>query len=659
MKSLVWKINRIKAMSPWEILFRIWRTLNTKVEKRKVLMGWSPKPSASVKSGPSLFSADRNEILSEWKERFGGINFQLIESLTEEIPVFSQYKIDTSKNIDWHRDPDTGIRAPMIFGKDIDYRDNELVGNCKTLWEVSRHKHLVPLALGYAVTGQDKYIKAITQQVDGWIEQNPYGLGVNWCSSLEVALRLIAWCFTHHLVGLRQQGGLLAIVENADRLEESIYQHVYFIINYLSRFSSANNHLIGELTGVWVGCKAFDLGDAGSKWADYAKKQLIKEANKQVFNDGVSKEQATYYHLWVNEYLLLNWLIGIRYSDEFGSEFSLRIYRMYRYLCDLKPEGGEIPQIGDSDDGYVVDFHIDNTNDPYSGLFGAMESIKEGNLTTENIILQKSFWYKAIYGEKQPPQSWTSEEEGVDKKFVVYRQGGYCISKSSQFRLVFDTGPLGYPSIAAHGHADALSFILAYKGRWWLVDPGTYCYHTQEEWRNYFRGTSCHNTMLIDNADQCEIGGAFLWLRKSKVQFVNSSEKSDCVSMVGQVKGYNTDAVHQRLIEVNTEQCSVVIKDEVLGVAKTAELNFHFHPDIDISWNEEKGNFYLENRETGDCLNFIVDEKLQWKLYKGASEVRAGWFSDKLDKKVPAYTLRGTIRNYSDKNDPIITKIHG
>ncbi len=44
-----------------------------------------------------------------------------------------------------------------------------------------------------------------------------------------------------------------------------------------------------------------------------------------------------------------------------------------------------------------------------------------------------------------------------------------------------DAAPLGFLSIAAHGHADALSFILHVDGSPILVDPGTFMYHTHKE----------------------------------------------------------------------------------------------------------------------------------------------------------------------------------
>ena len=99
--------------------------------------------------------------------------------------------------------------------------------------------------------------------------------------------------------------------------------------------------------------------------------------------------------------------------------------------------------------------------------------------------------------------------------------GGYYIlgdrlDEADETKLIMDAGPLGFLSIAAHGHADCLSLLLSVSGKELLVDPGTYCYHTEREWRDYFRGTAAHNTVRVDGIDQSQIAGAFLGPRKRK-----------------------------------------------------------------------------------------------------------------------------------------------
>src|SRR5207249_6082019 len=101
-----------------------------------------------------------------------------------------------------------------------------------------------------------------------------------------------------------------------------------------------------------------------------------------------------------------------------------------------------------------------------------------------------------------------------------FADGGYYIlgerfETPDEVRLIVDAGPIGYQAIAAHGHADALAFTLSLGGKEFLVDPGTFAYHTEPLWRAYFRGTSAHNTVRIDGEDQSQPGGKFMWLAKA------------------------------------------------------------------------------------------------------------------------------------------------
>src|SRR3546814_9740957 len=71
----------------------------------------------------------------------------------------------------------------------------------------------------------------------------------------------------------------------------------------------------------------------------------------------------------------------------------------------------------------------------------------------------------------------------------TFRDGGYTVvrepSARGEFLLVLDHGPLGYLSIAAHGHADALAIWLHLAGCPVIVDAGTYLYHSGGAWRDH------------------------------------------------------------------------------------------------------------------------------------------------------------------------------
>src|SRR5206468_2763125 len=101
-----------------------------------------------------------------------------------------------------------------------------------------------------------------------------------------------------------------------------------------------------------------------------------------------------------------------------------------------------------------------------------------------------------------------------------------------------DGGPHGFRSMAAHGHADALSLELRVDSVDVLADPGTYCYHGEPEWRSYFRSTLAHNTIEVDGASQSVEGGPFLWTSRTDA-VVDSVELGRVVqSWTGHHTGY-------------------------------------------------------------------------------------------------------------------------
>ena len=100
----------------------------------------------------------------------------------------------------WNRDPKTGIEAPLAFGKLLDYRDQDLVGDIKYLWEPNRHLHLVTMAQAYALTGDRRHYRALVEHLESWFIACPYGRGPNWASALELGIRLVNWSIAWQLV---------------------------------------------------------------------------------------------------------------------------------------------------------------------------------------------------------------------------------------------------------------------------------------------------------------------------------------------------------------------------------------------------------------------------------------------------------------------------
>jgi len=582
MNQIGWLINRLRVMSLSEVLFRVRRSVVQRLEQRRVGAGWQPQPAKTVQPKTSLLGQDA-DLISRWGRQHQLDHLGLDAYLAGRINFFGHEPLDVGNPVAWHRDPVTGIEAPLVFGKTLNYRDDSVVGNVKFIWELGRHQHLVPLAIAYAVTGELRYREAIAEQIDGWIEQNPYAMGIHWCSALEVSLRLISWSLVHSLLAVRDgEEGLFAAVQDSASLGAVIYQQAHFVRHFLSRYSSANNHLIGELSGLWVACQVFDLGEQGRVWSNFAQEELERESGLQVHTDGVDKEQAFYYHLWVLEYLFFVWLVGARCNHPFSEAFTSRILAMARFLEDASPDGGEPPQVGDADDGFVARFQPTWSPRPYRELLDAIASVFGG---ADDGNSEKAFWYCAMAKTDKTPYPVFEWQRSYP---VIYPQGGYAVLGGAGCHLVFDAGPLGYLGIAAHGHADALSFCLAIDGEWWLVDPGTYAYHSDSGWRSYFRGTSAHNTIRVNRQDQSQIGGAFMWLRKAVAGFEAVAEENNEIYQIvkGRHDGYAAIGVsHCRELKLSAAKQQLEIVDTLKSrgrQGKVAEIYYHFAPDVDI-----------------------------------------------------------------------------
>lgn len=633
-------------MSLRELVHRGVGWVKQRLERAFVTSGWAPCPAHPVGTRMLLFPQLDN-WLSAWVEHYHTMPECLDRLMQGKMDFFGRPPLDVGNPVDWRRDPESGIRLPLTFGKDIDYRDSSLVGNIKCVWELGRHHHLIPVAVAYAVTGDTRYRKAVGAQIDGWIRDNPYGLGIHWCSSLELALRLISWSVVHSLIALRDGPvGLFGAVANAEQLGLSIYRQTRFIRNHLSLFSSANNHLIGELTGLWTACSVFDLGEEGARWTGLARALIEREADLQVHEDGVDKEQAIYYHLWVLEYFLFAWLVGERTGSSFSSKFRGHIEAMAAFLRDVTPRGGQPPQVGDSDDGFVTRYDPAWPQTPYDDVLAAVAATIEGRGFQHGSKLpQKAFWYSLMQGRLPMERNGAEGRAAAQVQYPrIYRSGGYVVLGGGPLHVVFDAGPLGYTSIAAHGHADALSLCLAVDGEWWLVDPGTYAYHNEHGWREYFRGTAAHNTIEVDGTNQSEIGGPFLWNRHARARLIHAGTDEDGGQWAGgEHDGYEWCGVkHTRQIEISRQADAVTVSDLVEGSGCHAmALHYHFAPDIELVPGREPSSWQAIKSGSGRRVLITVDGVWRWDAVRGSENPRLGWFSPALGVKVPAYTLRG------------------
>jgi hypothetical protein len=225
-----------------------------------------------------------------------------------------------------------------------------------------------------------------------------------------------------------------------------------------------------------------------------------------------------------------------------------------------------------------------------------------------------------------------------------FPEGGYFILGEAfgtrhEIRIVADAGPLGYLAIAAHGHADALSFTLSMAGLPMLIDPGTYTYDATAPWRRYFRGTSAHNTVTIDGLDQSLYRGGFLWHRHAQARVERLDLAGPCQTLVAAHDGYTRlpdSILHRRTWRYTAGEGRLTIFDDlVCERAHHVALHWHFAPQCRVG---ERERTILAERD-GVRLRLIGPVSLVPRIVVGGTGPLLGWCSPSYDFRVPAPTV--------------------
>ncbi|WUR14829.1 alginate lyase family protein [[Empedobacter] haloabium] len=645
MSSLAWKVNRLRLMGVPEILWRVRQLAQKKASKMGVgLVGRPPAPSLA-RSGASFLDCSA-----------AGVDVASVRAAADSVlagrwNVFAMRGLNLGFPPQWNRDPKTGTVAPMKLGKAIDYRRESVVGDIKYLWEPSRHLELVTLALAWRASGEQRYAAGARLLLESWFDQCPYPIGVHWTSSLELAVRLLNWAFAWQLLG----GADSALFKGEEggrfqrRWLDNIYQHCHFIRGYFSRHSSANNHLFGEYMGLFVASVQWPCWPESARWQALARHGLEVEALKQNTEDGVNKEQAIYYQHEVMDMMLLCHHIGKANGAGFSEAYLERLERLAEFVAALMDAGGNVPMTGDADDAQMVRLSYERDWSPYRSLLASCALLfgrgdfkrKAGRLDDKN---------RWLFGADGAAR-WDALAAATEEKPVMaFPQGGYYLMGSNfgterEVRVVVDCAPLGYLSIAAHGHADALSFTLSAAGEELLTDPGTYAYHTQKAWRDYFRSTAAHNTVQVDGQDQSEIGGNFMWLRKANAKLLAHVPEGTVEVFEGEQDGYRRlgdPVLHRRKIDFDPARNVLVVLDtlECRGTHDVA-LHWHFAETCRVE-SRAQALFALGRRSRLDMRCSFGDGP---ELLRSSEAPLGGWISRRFDEKegITTAVWRGRI----------------
>lgn len=539
-----------------------------------------------------LFPAETDRIIAR-AERICNHRFDLL----------GYQDVDYGAEIDWHCDRVHGIRAPRKPWFQIRYLDFAEVGDSKVTWELNRHQHLVTLAKAFRLTGKNEFAAELFSEWEHWHRENPYPIGINWASSLEVSFRSLSWIWVYFLIS----GSSAMPAGFRSELCRKLGISGRHIESNLSTYFSPNTHLMGEATALFfIGTLFPELRQSG-RWRRRGWQILQLEAERQVREDGLHFEQSIYYHVYALDFFLHAFVLASLNGIDIPAQWNRTLERMLEALC-LLGRSGPAPRLGDDDGGRLFD-----------GQRNRWEHLLDP-LATGAVIFNRGD-FKSVAGGLREEMLWLLGEAGAaefDRLPSVSAKPGSTALRSSGLylitaldrQLVIDAGPQGADT-AGHGHADAMSITANVRGVPLLIDPGTFEYIGRDlTERNRFRGTKAHNTLVVDGLDQSEPKGPFSWVSLPNVRAEKWINGENFDLFVGSHDGYTRLAdpvVHRRFV-FSLKSDFWLVRDQALGQGKhQLDLFWHLNPEFRPALESER-----TFRSAGEGLSILACDNHGW-----------------------------------------------
>lgn len=289
--------------------------------------------------------------------------------------------------IDWQKDIKSGYRW-SVRKSYKDQRNKYFPGaDLKMPWEIARFYHLPQLAV-FAISSEknrNKFIIEFRNQVLDFISTNPPRMGVNWSSTMEVAIRATNFLIAYDLFSQLDNEGILD--ENFRQIfADSVYEHGKHIVNNLEyKKHLTSNHYLSNLAGLLFISAYLGSKEEISCWLLFSIQEILNELFKQFLPDGVNFESSTSYHRLSSELIILSislilglekekkrdilhcdikkWRkkpdlkpiteqkINFENNLDIDEEIIKRLFKIGKFIKDITKSTNEIVQIGDNDNG--------------------------------------------------------------------------------------------------------------------------------------------------------------------------------------------------------------------------------------------------------------------------------------------------------------------
>jgi uncharacterized heparinase superfamily protein len=556
--------------------------------------------------------------------------------LDGRVAYFGYPEASLGSPVDWNHDPVRTFDWPLVEASRIDHRT--VPADPKWIWELNRLQHLPWLAQAWLFTGDDAFAETALCHLDTWLDQNPVGRGIAWRGAFEAGIRGVSVAVA--LQGLRDFDGLTRA--RFERIVRMLAVSAERCWRNRSRFSSANNHLVGELAGLaTVALLSPELAPS-PRWERRAVRALEAEAARQILPDGAGAEQAVSYQVFTVELLMV--VAALLEARGHGAPAPLlaAINRSADYLAGLVGDIDPDPRYGDDDEGFALRLgpepkrtvrdHLGSV----AALTGNALARRVGNETlTAN-------WLSAMPARSRDT---AAARAAAPRTSFVASSGGLVVLRSAGRRLTMDVGPLGYLAIAAHGQPDALAVTVSLDGHDVIGHPGAASYYGHPQWRAAHRSTRAHPTVTVDGESQSVPGGPFLWTRHAQVRVRAADPERGIVD--AEHDGYmrlSRPVTHRRWVSAPAGDSAILVVDEITGEGDhEVRTSWPVHPDLDV---RQQAQGHLLSRNGIPVLRILaagLPEAIPDQI-RGDAQSSLGWWSHRLESRLPSWLVGSVAR---------------
>ncbi|KKP24774.1 MAG: hypothetical protein SZ59_C0001G0092 [candidate division TM6 bacterium GW2011_GWF2_28_16] len=474
-----------------------------------------------------------------------------------------------------------------ILGKRLNF-ENNYSQDIKYAWELSRLYHTPALAKVYLKTQDKKYLNYLINNINSWIDNNPFLTGVNWINPMEVSIRAINLIYVFNYLKDNKNISDKFWV----KLINNLYLHKIYIENNWEIYYKNNNHYLADLLGAFYLNLLFN-----NKNKIKIYKKLLSEFDKQFLPDGTNYEGSTCYHKLSTQMFLHFYYLCKKINLKLNNKLLIKLKRATKFIKLNKINKKDYLQIGDNDSGKIL--HGFRLND-----YWMLKRVQHDKKENQNSC--------------HPAPVRTERSRSANHKTLFhYKNFGLTIIKNNNYHITYRHPTYNKNQPTGHFHQDELSVTLAYNNSPIIIDPGTYLYTGNIKARNLFRSYKSHSAFNYAQARNSGISSLFT-LNKQEQKDTSVIKKNKNKYLIkNYFKNNNIKIIRQLLFD--TDKDKIVLIDKVEGFITESQLNFIFHPDIKIKKINnnifeitDKNNNIFEFKST---LNFCTQKHYYSSAY--------------------------------------------